>query len=130
MRLTYDSKYEVGDTVYTIVSWLSKTPNIQERIVEKIEGVDHNTVVYRLNETRHQILNSAHREDRLYATREEALKEAIERKKDFDTRKRERLEKELREAELGKRNAIAEASADADETINSIKRDLEELNGK
>lgn len=127
---TFESKYNVGDTVYTIVNYTDPTHGVRMREIAEIKGFGFSGAIeYKLvpfNNRPSELFDRAI-ERNLYATVEEAHKVARAKRKLIKNAKRERLYQEIADAKLNAENDINEIKASLKYTVERLERELKEL---
>jgi hypothetical protein len=126
MKLSFESKYEPGDTVYHLVGWITDI-RIVERQIEAVTGVSENGIRYKLKPFgKTSLFGYPILERSLYATREEAFEVG---KLKFEKSKRkniESLEEDIRKAKLEARERIAGFAQDVEEELQETVKYLKE----
>lgn len=121
MKLTYETKYDVGNAVYQILNYQTGI-SIRARKIVRVIGVvqtkDGSAIKYELDSlspyNKYSFMNEV-TESRLYASLEEAEAAAEIKVKDYRKRMLEQYEKELKDLESRKADEIERAIANIEE---------------
>lgn len=131
MKLSFESKYEPGDTVYHLVGWITDV-RVVERQIEEITGVSEGGIRYKLKSFgRTSLFNSPILEHSLYASREEALEAGKVRFEESKKKRIESLKEDIRKAEVEAREKIQEFTNEVEEelegTVEYLKKQIKEV---
>lgn len=127
MRFIYDSKYDVGDTVYMLMGWVTSV-RVVERKIESVVGASENGVRYLLvGHERSVLFKAPVLEKALYSTKEQAVAVGEEKLRLYKQKRKEELERQIKTAEFDLEEKIGEMREQLAEDVKYLKKLIKEL---